>query len=247
MKIKVTLFFTIIPLIILSQEISGKIYDDKAVVSGVKITNITQNKITYTDENGDFKIVGALNDSIHFYSLFHKEQIIKITKGHLKEVFVVELKKITNNLDEVLLNKVLEKEFNQENHSTNFDGQIQEDIKQRPYLYQPPPSGNADILAIVGLVAKLFKSKKPKKEPLIPIGYEAFKTLFATSDFFTESLLKHQLHISDENKYSFFGYCSERGIDSKLLSKNKRILLLEELVKSSNEFLIVMEKNKKRE
>lgn len=247
MKIKITILFIFIPLLICSQNVSGKIYDDKTVVPGVRVTNISQNKTTYTDENGDFKIVGMLNDSIRFYSLFHKEQNIKIIEAHLKEVFVIELKKITNNLNEVLLTKVLEKEFNQEEHSTNFAGQIQEDIKRRPYLYQQAPSGNADILAIVGLVAKLFKSKKTKKEPLIPIGYDTFKTLFSTSDFFTESLLKNQLHISDENKYSFFNYCSERGIDSKLLSENKRIPLLEELVKSSNEFLITIKSNKKRE
>jgi len=244
LKIIITFLFLFISSILFSQEISGKIYDGKMVVGDIKITNLSTKKVTYSDDEGDFIIQAQPNDSIRFYSLFYKTHVLKIEEFHFDEKFVVELKEITNELDEIVLNQVREKEFNEEGYTNDFNKVLQNDIKNNPHLYQPATNGDADILAIVGLIAKLFKGKKSKKEAITTIDYEGYKTLFSTSDFFNNQFLNENLNITDEQKFLFFGFCSEKGIDSKLLLEKNQFLFIEELVKSSHEFLAILEKNK---
>src|SRR5690606_36409491 len=128
----------------LSQSIKGKVYDDAATVNGAKIVNITQQILTYTNDKGDFQIDAALGDSIVFSSLFHFEKTIKVTKSSFEDVMVVELKKVVNELDEVVLTKesTIEKTFDPVVESEILQTQILNDIKANPHLYSAAPSGN---------------------------------------------------------------------------------------------------------
>ena len=47
--------------------ISGKIYGEKSVARYVKVSNITQGLITFSDEKGGFTINAIKNDSISFF------------------------------------------------------------------------------------------------------------------------------------------------------------------------------------
>ncbi|WP_445736897.1 hypothetical protein [Mariniflexile sp.] len=83
---------------------------------------------------------------------------------------VVELKKIVNNLDEVLLVGKAKKTFNAENYTVDIGLQIKNDIKNNPHLYNTPPSGNIDFVKIASLIGKLFKkNNKTKTTSIIPI------------------------------------------------------------------------------
>lgn len=57
-------------LVFSQQKITGKIYGEKAVAKHVRITNITQDTSTYSDEKGDFSINASENDTISFESSF---------------------------------------------------------------------------------------------------------------------------------------------------------------------------------
>lgn len=237
----------LLPFSVLSQSIKGKVYDDAAAVNGAKIVNITQHILTYTNDKGDFEIGAAMGDSIVFSSLFHFEKTIKVTKSSFDDVVVVELKKIVNELDEVVLTKetITEKPFDPVVESEVLQTQIQNDIKANPHLYSKSPSGNADIIAIVGLIAKLFKSKKPKKEAITYATYQQLQNLFSTNSYFNDTFLQRDLNIPAEYKTLFLEYCEAQAIEMKLLSPDNRFMLVDTLVKCSNDFLEIVNNHKK--
>ena len=64
-----------LPLTLLSQTITGKVYDAESTVDGAKIYNVTQNIMVYADEEGNFKIDANVNDQIAVSTLFHEAQM----------------------------------------------------------------------------------------------------------------------------------------------------------------------------
>ncbi|MFI1770856.1 carboxypeptidase-like regulatory domain-containing protein [Thalassobellus citreus] len=244
-KIKLLLFL-ILPTTILSQNITGKIYDNESTVKGAKIFNLSKNTSTYTDDKGDFKILASVNDTLVFSSLFHNEKKIKLIGNHFKETNVFELKKTVNNLDEVLLSENREVViFNDEIYAEILGLQIKNDMKNNPYKYQPPPSGNLDFIKIAGLIGKLFKNKKKKDVPIITTTYKAFDSLFKNDTFFNKELLTNQLQIKEAYKPLFFNYCDTKQLDKKLLKKENRVILLDSLFNYSKEFLEIVKKSEK--
>src|SRR5690606_19469708 len=107
------------------------------------------------------------------------------------------------------------------------------------------PSGNADIIAIVGLIAKLFKSKKSKKEAITYATYQQLQNLFSTNSYFNDTFLKRDLNIPAEYKNLFLEYCETQAIETKLLSPDNRFMLVDTLVKCSNDFLEIVNNHKK--
>lgn len=69
------LFFLILPTTVISQNITGKIYDEESSVKGARIFNISKNTSTYTDDEGLFKIKASVNDTLVFSSYFHHKKI----------------------------------------------------------------------------------------------------------------------------------------------------------------------------
>lgn len=155
---------------------------------------------------------------------------------------VIELKKTLNNLDEVIIrNDPKAKEFEVESHNENFQTQIKNDIKENPHLYQAPPRpGGIDFIKLASLIGKLFKNKKVKKEPIVTINYKQFDSLFSNDTFFTRKLLTTELKIPKEFQPLYFDYCDGQGINTKLLSKENRFLLLDKLNNCTGEFLIII-------
>lgn len=178
-------------------------------------------------------------------SLFHTKTFIEIREQDFNQVVVIEVKKTINELDAVLLRDEREKKFDSIKMETQIHNQIKEDIKRHPYKYGVQSSGNIDFIAIAGMIGRLFKKKKTKEDPVVPITYKEFNSLFTKDRFFNETLLAFDLNIPKEYQPLFFDYCDSKGIDSKLLAKNKQVDLLEELVICSQEFQKIIEESKK--
>lgn len=220
-----------------SQNITGKIYDDKTVLQGVTITNINSNIKVSSDENGNFKIKAKVSDSLKFHSLFHKPFAIQLKPSHFEALFIVELKKIVHELDEVLLSNTPEaKPFKSETYQANLKHQIAEDIKKHPYKYAKQPSGNIDFVAIAKLIGKLFKNKRPKPPLIQPISYQQIDSLFKKDDLFNDALLMQSFNIPIDYKFLFFEYCETKHISNQLIFENNRLELLEVFHRTSLEF-----------
>ena len=245
------LILLFIPFSIWSQELKGKIYDAETTVKGATVFNTSKNIISHTNEKGIFTIEATVNDTIIFYSLFHKQQSLKLKNDHFDDILVIELKKTINSLEEVVItNDPKDKEFSVKSHNDSFKSQIANDIKENPHLYEPRgkalSNGRVDFIKIAGLIGKLFKSKKVKPAPIITITYKELDTLFSNDTFFTNKLLNNELKIPQEYKPLFFDYCDAQGIDQTLLLKNNRFLLLDKLNTLSKAFIVILSENEKK-
>ena len=234
LKFSILIFF---PFSVISQNIIGKVYDSKTTVKGATIYNTTKEQINYSNNNGDFEIDANINDTIIFHSLFHNQKTIIINANHFKETLVIELKKTVNELDEILLKNIKHKPFDEKKQTITLNKQIKNDIKLNPHKYGAQPNGAINLLAIAGLIRKLFKKKKEKHTPTIPITYKQFDSLFTNDTFFNNKLLTTDLKIPENYKALFFDYCESQQIEKQLVLKENQFLLLEELLKCSNAFL----------
>lgn len=234
----------ICPMVLMAQSISGTIYDAETTIKGVKIFNETQNKVDFSDASGNFKIEASLGDQLSIISLFHEPLTVKVEASYFELPIVFELKKITNELDEVQLMNVVEKNFDSVQINTEVQLQLKNDIKNRPYLYEPAPSGNMDFNKIGALIASLFKKKQYSSE----ISYlkpEDLQSLFASDSFFTTKMLSEEFNISEDYQFLFFEFCSAQQIDMFLISEAKSLELLELLMAYSKNFKKILVENSK--
>ena len=222
----------------------GKIYDELTTVKGARIYNETQNTIEFSNDDGEFTIEAKIGDSITIGSLFHNKFNVIVEQIHLNGVFVFELTKFTNELDAVEIIKREDKKFDGDENIAQVNEQIQNDVKSRDYLYNLPPSGNMDFIAIAQLIGKLFK-KKNRPEEIVLIEPENLKMLFENDSLFTQKLLLNDLQISKKYQFLYFEYCSAQNIDSKLLDDNNEMELLELLLIYSAEFNQIIKNTRK--
>lgn len=237
-----TLFFVFFPVLMFSQNIKGKVYDDFSTVKGASIYNATKEQLDYTDDNGDFDIDASINDTLFFYSLFHSQKTLIVHENHFKEVQVIVLKKTVNELDEILLNDTKPKPFNEKKERLILNEEIKKDKEANPHFYSNPPKYGLDFIALAGMIGKLFK-KKPVDSAIVPITYKEFDSLFTNDRFFNEKLLTHDLKIPIERKLLFFDYCDAQQIDIKLIHEKNQLQLLDELIKCSTAFLEFQDEN----
>ncbi len=218
---------------LLSQEISGRVYDDTSVLPGVTVFNSNKKKAVVTNEDGEFTIKAAVNDTLQFQSSFHESQKKIITLAEYRTILIVELKQKVNTLDEVLLSGE-EKAFDVDEFNVDLNQQIQNDIKNNPLDYGITPSGGVDLIGLVKLAISIFK-KKPEKEIIYATQTDLIH-LFEKDDFFTETLLENTLGIPKQYKNLFLEYCAAKKIEETLLKEENKFQLLDILVVSSEEF-----------
>ncbi|TXD84226.1 hypothetical protein ESY86_06500 [Subsaximicrobium wynnwilliamsii] len=118
------------------------------------------------------------------------------------------------------------------------------DIKNRPWLYEPVPSGNSDFNKIGALIASLFKRKQYSSE-IIYVKPEDLQSLFASNSFFTKKMISKELNIIEDYQFLFFEFCSAQQIDMQLISEKKSLELLELLMAYSRDFKSFLLENPK--
>jgi hypothetical protein len=232
------LIFLFLPLSVLSQNITGKVYDNETTVKGIDIFNISKRTHTFTDGNGNFKIEASVNDTLSFHSTFHNPKTIIVKQQDLEEVIVVELKKTINKLKEILLqNRIESIDFDDTKEEQKIKKNITEDSKVNPHLYETSSEYGLDVIRLAGLLGKLFKSNKVKDTPKKLIQAKTLDSLFQKDVFFNKTMLSKDLKIPPKYEQLFFDYSELEGIDKTLLSQDNKLLLLERLVILSDAYL----------
>lgn len=221
-----------------AQIIQGFVYDSESTIKGAKLVNTSQNILSYSDDTGRFEINVQLNDTIVVSSYFHKPQTFAVSEKHLNKDIVIELKKITNELDEVDITKVREKQVDTLKLKQTTIKQGQMAFKERVFGSGENLQPTLDIIKLASLIGKLFKKEK-QDIPLIRT--EDLVTLFDSSGFFTKAFLRDELEISKDYEFLFFEYVQAQQLQASLLSKDKEFYLLDKLLghgKAFNSFLL---------
>ena len=221
-----------------SQKAVGKIVDNQKKLNKVKITNLTTNIVSYSNVNGEFKIKAKLNDILRFTFFSYKGINIKIDSLKLKEDFVVTMEEEINYLDEILISNF---SFDLKNFNRVFNEQVQSDIINNPYLYEPQSNGRIDFIKASNYLGEKFidllniERNNKKVDKTRTISFEDLDSLFKKSEFFDDKLLITRLNIDLKNKFLFYSFC-EKKIDFNLLKKDNTFILLDELIKISIDF-----------
>ncbi|WP_298756753.1 carboxypeptidase-like regulatory domain-containing protein [uncultured Psychroserpens sp.] len=235
-------FFILIPLFSGAQTIKGVIYDAEATIKGAKFVNKTQNILTYSDGKGLFEIQAKLNDTIVVSSYFHHEQSITVTQDYFGQDVVIELKKITNELDEVEVTKISEKKVDTLALSSTTAKQGQIAFKKRVFGSGKNLQPTLDLIGLAKAIGKLFKKKTVEVKV---IEVEDLLKLFEKGALFNTVFLRNELNIQETYDYLFFEYCSAQQLSPSLLLKDNEFMLLDELLKHSKAFNILLEEHKK--
>ena len=241
-KVISLLFLMYITFGLKAQTLNGKVYDATTALQNIKVRNETENRLTVTDEKGNFSIMAKVNDTISFQSLFYHPKVVILDASHFKEVAVFELDKNIGELDEVEIKAATEQPiFEEETYNIELHNLIQEDIKNNPHLYMPQgPAYGVDFVYLIGAVAKLFKNKN-KVPTYTPITYRQMDSLFEKSMFFNKQLLTQYLKIPEDKTNLFYDFCTAKDISSELLKDENKMQLLEQLVLNSQLFLMLLE------
>jgi len=235
-KVKYLIIF-LLPLSIFSQNITGKVYDSETTVKGIDVFNISNKTKAYTDDAGNFTIKASVNDTLSFHSIFHNQMIIKLQQADFDAIMVVELSKTINRLHEILLqNNIDPNDFNTVKQEQKIQETIDKDSKANPHLYEPSSQYGLDFIRLAGLVGKLFKSKKTKEKANEILTSKTLDSLFKNDVFFNKRLLNRDLEIAKPQEQLFYEFCETNGISKKLITKDNKLLLLEQLVVLSGAF-----------
>ena len=204
-QVYVLLFF--ISTNIYAQKFHGQIFSalDSLPLQDIKVVNINQNKLTYSNENGEFYISVKPNDTISFQSLFFEEKSI-VYKDFLGKKLILYLQEKTNLLDEVAVMGAVKfdtEEFNQE-----LNKSIKEDIKNNPHLYVGSTALKGNIFSLLGVIVDVFRKEKPPEPVYINIDFKYLENLFQNDqNIYNDRFLTEILHIESQSKYLFFNYC----------------------------------------
>lgn len=240
---KFFLFILLFPKLLMSQTVSGIIYDNSSKLSGVNITNLTNGTTTYSDEQGLFNIVAKENDSISFDSPNHEPLIIPIENKHLTGKQTIVLNKKVLELEAVeLTEKFIPKAFDVTEYNNNITTQLKEDMKRNPAKYGIVDN-TISIAGLVSLIGKLLQKKK--SNPQKSISFQSLDSLFNANNIFNDELLTKNLGVKPEHKNLFLYYCESRSINANLLQEDNHFSLLDKLIEISStykEYIIVEEK-----
>lgn len=233
----------------LSQNISGTLYDAEAPISDAKIMNVTSKSITSSDGSGNFEIYAQVNDTLIFSSLFHHTKQLVVAPSQFEGSQVFELKKILNELDEVELHgPIIPKAMNEKEASKNLSQQFKNDIEKHSYKYKKPNTGPLDLMAIGESIIKLFKRKTPKEYKTVEtnITSDDLNTLFKTDNFFNDTFLILDLNITKDYKHLFFAYCETHDISSSFLLPENKIYLIDSFLELSKGFREILKESQKQ-
>lgn len=233
LKILKLLLVALISISSYSQTVKGFIYDAETTVKGAKLVNTTQDILAYSDGKGYFEIAGQLNDTLVVSSYFHKSQTVIMSKKHFDKDIVIELNKITNELDEVDITKMKEKQLDTLSLKKTTAKQGQIAFKEHVFGSGENLQPTLDILKLARQIGKLFKKEK---QDIPTIKTADLITIFETSSFFNDTFLRDELGISEVHEYLFFEYIQVQHIHASLLSKDNEFLLLDKLLEHGKAF-----------
>lgn len=242
----------------------GKIIDSTNAIKNVHIVNLNNNKGTFSNEFGVFKIPAKENDSVQVTSIGYKTKNIKVKAFQLREKLnIIFLESETYNLDEIELKK------------HNLTGYLSIDLKKTPTTYKEKAVAdimeqllNLDFYAIskMGIDFKEIHLSKPNEVRLPDNKFEGFGTGIGLSNkrskivllsekleeekeipdkllsefgsyfFFTE------LKIPKEKYYHFISYCSFKNIFELYLKKENFKII--KILKAESKSYLELLKNK---
>ncbi|WP_394975036.1 carboxypeptidase-like regulatory domain-containing protein [uncultured Croceitalea sp.] len=236
------------------KNIKGQVVVNNKDVTGVVVQNITSEKATITDVDGNFVIQVVLNDTLVFSAVQFKRKVLPITteiysSTFLKiplEEFVNELREVvvqpfnlSGNLDADLVNLKLEKDVSAE--ALGLPNAHVRVITQSENKLNDADHGKFAYYYVIALTINLNKvlnrlsgrTKMLKERVALDKKYKATQKVEAT---FVDSLLINHLKIPKENFYEFIRFCESEKEFYSLAQDDDELKLWEFLIQKSSNY-----------
>lgn len=268
-----TLFFFLLSITAFSQEverikISGKITAAKGGdVEGINIYNKSSAKGTITSAKGEFEIMVALNDRVHFSAMQFQRFTVIVDEGIIKSKQMnILLNPVVNQLDEVLISpydlsgnitadvkrinvsgvsnewdlsyETLEFEYE---FSADAQTSIKKNMAEDAYHNGQEQYGG-DIIGLGMLIASAFIPKKSKNKNY---SSNPKRDQISESDMVTNAVqhrysilyITRNFNIPEDKVNEFIYFVEDNGIDRELLLPENELLLIDYLSEQSKLFL----------
>lgn len=248
---KKTLFIIIV--LIFSTKISSQnkrtffyasIYDEIGVVSNAHIINLNTKQGTFSNDNGEFRILATKNDSLQISFVGYETKIFILNTNHFGiQENKIELKKVPLELDEVEIKKhnllgyissdskhiKSEKEINAETLNLPFAGsRILTPAERRLYT----ATGGGNILSVDRIINLISgRIKKLKKDKALE-GLER-RIQYIHNNY--HILIQYELKILEKDILRFI-YFAESANDFKPLLLKNEVAMISFLREKATEF-----------
>lgn len=244
--------------------IYGKVIDSLSVVKNANILNVSTNKGTSSNDQGEFRMYVSLGDSLRISSIQHETALSIVTKYNIESKhFAIRLKRKTYVLDEIVLKK------------HNLIGSLTSDTKQTPENKKETALKNTMDFSKVNMSAPVAddhidKNVRPevvRTDPnqtfgmgagtklVMPFKYSerlwALRRQVSYQKKFPELLLEEfgasffyvDLKIPKEKYHHFLEFCNPLGIE-KLYLQQKKLEVIKILKQESLAYHKILKENK---
>ncbi|MDT7832050.1 hypothetical protein RQM59_06640 [Flavobacteriaceae bacterium S356] len=244
--------------------IYGKVLDSVSLIKNANILNLSTNKGTSSNDQGEFRMYVSLGDSLRISSVQHETAISIITKYNIESKhFAIRLKRKTYILDEIVLKK------------HNLIGSLTSDTKQTPENKKETALKNTMDFSKVDMTAPVAddhidKNVRPhtvQTDPnqafgmgagtkfVMPFKYSerlwALRRQVSYQKKFPELLLEEfgasffyvDLKIPREKYHHFLEFCNPLGIE-KLYLQQKKLDVIKILKRESIAYHKILKESK---
>ncbi len=228
-------------------KITGEIKNDSVSIENVHIINISSNRGSLSNQNGEFQISVKENDTLMFSEIQYKIKYIIINKNHIISKKVnVKLDFNTNKLDEVVIfkNKQLTNPLGLPNQDKEPLNQIERKLNY--YSQQSTPivilamligkSGGIDDL--YNIISGNRKKHRKLKSLMDQDEIDAINKIKVQEirEYFKDDFFIQTLQIPQKNINDFIYYCISKEI-IYLFENGRHLEIADIFIKNEKEYL----------
>ncbi|MEL4307848.1 carboxypeptidase-like regulatory domain-containing protein [Joostella sp. CR20] len=234
------LFFLLLilsPLFVLSQEntvlLKGKVMYHNTSVSNENVINVTTEKATITNKDGEFEITVKKGDKLAFTAMNYEFKTVEITDEILENNrLVVEVNEKITELDQVVVTPEDRAEYIRLKNEEFKQYAYETDQATPTVNYAIPVSqrGMVNGLNFVNIYKALFKSHKDKEETKIILPSQVLRQVY-DDEFFVMDL-----NIPQDQIDEFLFYVDDKLPSQTLMQRSHEFELIDFLVDESKNF-----------
>lgn len=227
--------------------IKGIVLSDSIPVENVHIINMSSNRGSLSNKNGEFKISVKENDTLMFSDIQYKIKEVIINNNHINsKKLIVFLEFNTNKLDEVVIFK--NKQLTNPLGLPNADKEPLNQIERKLNYYSQENTAVVILAMLLGqrggiedlynIISGNRKKHRKLKSLMDQDETDAFNKIkieeiraYFKDDFFTQTIL-----IPQEKINNYISYCLSKGIIS-LFEKERYLEIVDIFIKNKEYFL----------
>lgn len=218
-----------------------------AEAAGITVYNMTSQKGTVTNNNGEFTIAVALNDSLNFSAVQYQPFTVIVDKGVIDtRTLSVTVREAINELEKVIVRPY------------NLSGNVRVDIQRVDEPFSPDLNAESVVTTNVQFASDRAEVENiAMNDPYVKNGIQfvnIFKAVFNDESeknsvpetkkdieveirkMYQDDFFKEYIDIEKENIDEFILYAKSHGLSNALLEEGNELDLIEFLIQQGKKF-----------